>query len=350
MLEVFAGLSLLPPAAWRAAEAALRDGQPPADILRILSVAREPGAFRGLRATSAAEVIRRGIVAGLSPVTRLDADYPALLTAIIDPPPLLWLRGSRDVFATTAVSVVGSRTGSHYALTVAERLGHDLAACGVTVVSGLARGVDSAAHRGALAARGLTIAVLGSGADVIYPREHEDLALAVARSGALISELPPGTPPRPRFFPQRNRIISGLARATVVVEAGDRSGSLVTARLALDQGRDVLAVPGSVIGGRNRGGHALIRDGAKIVETADDILEEIGLGRVQPAALLLGPASRAGDRSDPVLNGLQPGDTCDFDTLAERTGLPVPVLLRRLLDLELRGVVTRAPGGRFMLS
>jgi DNA processing protein len=349
-LESFVGLSVLPSAWWPEVERALRGGQPPAEVLHDVVRAKGPHVPTYARNISISEVIRRGTTAGLLTMTRLDPDYPDLLKAIVDPPPLLWIRGARAVLAMPAVAVVGARTGSHYALTVAERLAHDLAVCGVTVVSGLARGVDSAAHRGALAAGGTTIAVLGSGADVVYPPEHADLARAVAASGALVSELLPGTSPRPRFFPQRNRIISGLARATVVVEAGDRSGSLVTARLALEQGRDVLAVPGSVLGGRNRGGHALIRDGAKIVETADDILEELGLGSAQRPALVARSDAGLDSRTDPVLNGLQSGDTCDFDALAERTGLPVPHLLQRLLELELRGIVRRAPGGRFLLS
>ena len=157
------------------------------------------------------------------------------------------------------------------------QLAADLASRGLTIVSGLARGVDSAAHRGALAGGGQTIAVLGSGVDVMYPPEHAPLAREIEQRGAVVSELAPGTPPHPVFFPQRNRIISGLSRAVVVIEAGEKSGSLITARCALDQGRDVLAVPGNVLSGRNRGAHALLRDGAKIVESADDILEELGL-------------------------------------------------------------------------
>src|SRR5262249_21888235 len=142
----------------------------------------------------------------------------------------------------------------------------------------LARGVDSAAHRGALSVGGQTLAVLGCGADVPYPAEHKGLMADIANTGAVVSELVPGTPPRSYFFPRRNRIISGLSRAVVVIEAGEKSGSLITARCALDQGRDVLAVPGNILNGRNRGGHALLRDGAKVVETADDIVEELGLG------------------------------------------------------------------------
>src|SRR5436190_1073263 len=162
---------------------------------------------------------------------------------------------------------------------VVRRLARDLAACGLVVVSGLARGVDSAAHRGALADAGVTVAVLGSGVDVMYPPEHGSLAKEIDKAGAVVSELVPGTPPQSWFFPLRNRIISGLSRAVVVIEAGEKSGSLITARCALEQGRDVLAVPGNVLSGRNRGAHGLLRDGAKIVESADDILEELGMAR-----------------------------------------------------------------------
>ena len=165
----------------------------------------------------------------------------------------------------------------HTRLAVAERLAADLAARGVVVVSGLARGVDSAAHRGALDGGGHTIAVLGSGVDVIYPPEHAALAHDIEAAGVVMSELVPGHSALPLFFPLRNRIISGLSRAVVVIEAGEKSGSLITARLALEQGRDVLAVPGNVLSGRNRGAHGLLRDGAKIVENADDILEELGM-------------------------------------------------------------------------
>jgi DNA processing protein len=292
-----------------------------------------------------------------------DSAYPAALAAIVDPPPVLWVRGQLTALERPAVAIVGSRAGSAYALAVAEQLAMELAGEGVSVVSGLARGVDSAAHRGALSAGGCTIAVLGSGADVIYPPEHGPLADDIVRQGAVISELVPGTPPRPRFFPQRNRIISGLARAVVVVEAGDKSGSLITARTALDQGRDVLAVPGSILNGRNRGGHRLLRDGAKIVESADDILEELGL-ELEAARSRSAQASDAspcgsGDRAGAwpgtpraaarqVLASLVPGEPCDLDALAELTGLKPPELLPRLFDLEMRGLVRRAGGGQFV--
>ena len=193
---------------------------------------------------AAAAALARGAERGLTPIVWSDAAYPPALTAIVDPPPVLWTRGSRAALERPAVAIVGSRAATPYALDVAERLAADLAARGLAIVSGLARGVDAAAHRGALSAGGSTVAVLGCGADIVYPKEHAALARAIEPDGLIISELVPGTRPLPQFFPQRNRIISGLSRAVVIVEAGERSGSLITARCALEQGRDVLAVPG----------------------------------------------------------------------------------------------------------
>jgi DNA processing protein len=263
-----------------------------------------------------------------------------------------------------AVAIVGSRAGSAYALAVAEKLAADLAARGIVVVSGLARGVDSAAHRGALASVGSateadasgdrapkTIAVLGCGVDRIYPAEHKPLAQAIERAGAIVSELVPGTPPHPAFFPLRNRIISGLSRAVVVIEAGEKSGSLITARAALEQGRDVLAVPGNVLSGRNRGAHALLRDGAKIVETADDILEELGPSAEKRPARR-GSAEDEGsgrpEPRDPILASLPVGEPCDLDWIAERLGLTAARVLPRLFELEMQGWIVRAGGGRFV--
>jgi DNA processing protein len=257
----------------------------------------------------------------------------------------MWLRGDVSWLHSSAVAIVGSRAASPYALAVAERLAGDLAVRGVPVVSGMARGVDSAAHRGALAANGATIAVLGCGVDVIYPPEHDALAVAIAGHGALVSELVPGTPPHAAFFPRRNRVISGLARAVVVIEAGEKSGSLITARCALEQGRDVLAVPGNVLSGRNRGSHALLRDGAKIVETADDILEELGIGTGPGVFTQTGSSSPA---ADPLLGCFSPGESCDLDVLAERSGLAPARLLPKLFELEIQGLVRRAGGGRFV--
>jgi DNA processing protein len=287
----------------------------------------------------AATAIERARTRDVQLITWADPSYPAALSAIVDPPPVLWIRGNRDALTGRAVAIVGSRAGSEYGLAVAERLAADLASRRIVIVSGLARGIDSAAHRGALAAKGTTLAVLGCGADVIYPSEHRDLARRIERDGALVSELVPGTPPQKQFFPLRNRIISGLSRAVLIVEAGEKSGSLITARCALEQGRDVLAVPGNVLSGRNRGGHALLKDGAKIVESADDILEELGV----PTSGTKG----ANEPEDLVLAGLPAGESCDLDVLAARTGLSSARLLPRLFELELAGIVRRVGGGRF---
>jgi DNA processing protein len=293
--------------------------------------------------------IARAESSGVVPITWSDAAYPPALTTIVDPPPVLWVRGAQDVLSRPAVAIVGSRAGTAYALSVAEQLARDLATAGLVVVSGLARGVDSAAHRGVVAAGGMTIGVLGSGVDVLYPREHTALAREIEKDGAIISELVPGTPPQQQFFPRRNRIISGLSRAVVVIEAGEQSGSLITARCALDQGRDVLAVPGSVLSGRNRGAHALLRDGAKIVESADDILDELGMLDRGGAVRRVNEngAGRSGEH-DPILAALPVGDPSDLDEIAERSGMSPAKLLPRLFELELEGRVTRVGGGRFV--
>jgi DNA processing protein len=275
-------------------------------------------------------------------------EFPPSLLVIPDCPPALWFRGSLACLEAPCVAIVGSRAASAVAIETAERLGRDLAARGITVVSGLARGVDSAAHRGALRS-GKTAAILGSGVDRVYPAEHRDLADRVAAAGIVASEYPPPTPPLAFHFPMRNRLISGLSRGVVVIEASDRSGSLITAACALEQGRDVMAVPGNVLSGRNKGGHALLRDGATIVESADDIVRELALPG-QPAAAGETPstsACRATSR-DPVLRRMEPGQAYDLDTLARASGLDSGQLLTRLLDLELGGLVRRAGGGRFL--
>ena len=361
-------LSLLPIWLWRLIGERLRAGDGPAAVLDRLLVERwpdQPEKAPAVRARAAA-ALARAASGGIVPIAWSDAAYPPALLAIVDPPPVLWMRGAAGALERPAVAIVGSRAGSPYALAVAEQLAADLAARGIAVVSGLARGVDSAAHRGALRgwerashgsgsaqaspygnAGGSTIAVLGSGVDVIYPAEHVPLAREIEVSGAVVSEFVPGTPPNPAFFPRRNRVISGLSRAVVVIEAGEKSGSLITARCALEQGRDVLAVPGNVLSGRNRGAHALLRDGAKIVETADDILEELqGVGPlVQRDDTGLRPR---GLSSDPVLACLTPGEACDLDLISERSGLAPARLLPRLFELELQGLVGRAGGGRFV--
>ncbi|MBI3400253.1 MAG: DNA-protecting protein DprA [Acidobacteria bacterium] len=345
----FVALSLLPIWSWREVAERLRAGAPPADILRQIADHRwpdQPDRIQTLRA-GARDALAQAAAREIAPIAWSDASYPVALTTIVDPPPVLWARGCLGALSTPSVAIVGARAASPYGLTVAEHLAADLAGSGVTVVSGLARGVDSAAHRGALAGRGITIAVLGCGADIVYPPEHASLSRDIEQRGAIVSELVPGTPPLPPFFPQRNRIISGLSRAVVVIEAGEKSGSLITARCALEQGRDVLAVPGNVLSGRNRGAHGLLRDGAKIVESADDILEELGMSQ--------GDGSRSAidgrlpcPSTDPILACLTPGEPSNLDAIAERSGLSTARLLPRLFELEMRGVVARVGGGRFV--
>jgi DNA processing protein len=271
-------------------------------------------------------------------------DYPPLLAAIPDAPFVLWVRGSAACLSKPAVAIVGSRAATPYGLEAASRLGADLAAEGVLVVSGLARGVDSASHRGALSSGGTTVAVLGSGVDVMYPAEHAGLATEITARGAIVSEFVPGTEPAPFHFPARNRIISGLSLAVVVVEAAEKSGSLITAGCALEQGRTVMAVPGSILSGRHRGCHALIRDGAAVVESAEDVLAEL---KASPLAAVHHPRSGV-PAADPVLDVMLPGETYDADGLTAETGLAAAALLPRLLELELRGAVRRVDGGRFV--
>ncbi|OFW17256.1 MAG: DNA protecting protein DprA [Acidobacteria bacterium RIFCSPLOWO2_12_FULL_67_14] len=295
----------------------------------------------------ARDVRRRAAMEGIGVLPWNASEFPAALLAIPDAPPALWFRGPLEALRQPAVAIVGSRAASAVALETAGRLAEDLAARGVAVVSGLARGVDSAAHRGALRT-GRTIAVLGSGVDRIYPHEHAPLAGAIAERGLVLSEYPPGTPPLAFHFPLRNRLISGLSRAVVVVEASERSGSLITAACALEQGREVMAVPGNVLSGRNRGAHALIRDGAKIVERADDIVEELGWPPEGAAAPRTGAPARAA--REPLLRVMHVGEAYDLDQLASLAGVDAARLLPRLLELELQGFVQRVGGGRFMRS
>jgi len=281
---------------------------------------------------------------GIECVPACTAAYPGPLWQIHDPPVVLWTVGDARVVSAPAVAIVGARQATPVGLSVARRLARGLAEAGLAVASGLARGVDGAAHAGALEAGGLTVAVLGFGADIIYPSEHRDLSRRISQAGVLVTEFPPGARPLPWRFPLRNRIISGLSRAVVVVEASERSGSLITARTALEQGRDVLAVPGSVASGRYRGAHALIKDGARLVETVDDVLEEIGWGH---------PAEPLAEGSDKRIEisaleaFMAPGEAYSLDDLAALTGREAPDLLAELASLELAGRVVRVEGGSF---
>ena len=309
-----------------------------------------PDADVGMIATEARAAAERLLECarnrGIAAIRWNDAEYPPLLGAIVDPPPVLWVRGRTSSLADPAVAIVGSRAASPYAIEVATRLGSELAERGLLIVSGLARGVDGAAHRGCVRAGGSTVAVLGCGPDIIYPSEHAELAASICEHGTLLSELGPGAPPLPEHFPLRNRLISGISMAVVVVEASEKSGSLITARCALEQGRDVMAVPGSVLSGRNRGSHALLKDGATVVETADDILEGLGWPTDAPRARLAAKSLPV----EPLLDRLAIGETYDLDTLTTIFGLPGPRLLARITEWEMRGRLVRFAGGRYGIT
>ena len=342
----FVALSLLPIHTWRDIGERLRAGDAPAVALDRLVTARwplEPHRSSALLAAAAA-ALARGAERGLTPIVWSDAAYPPALTAIIDPPPVLWTRGSRAALERPAVAIVGSRAASPYALEVAEQLAADLAARGLAIVSGLARGVDSAAHRGALSAGGSTIAVLGCGADIVYPKEHAALARAIEPDGLIISELVPGTRPLPQFFRSATGSSAGCHAPSSSSRRGSGADRSSRRGARSSRGATCWRCPGNVLSGRNRGGHALLRDGAKIVECADDILEELNgvVGRVPSAARITVPCV------DPVLACLPPGEACDLDGISERSGLSPARLLPRLFELELQGLIRRAGGGRFV--
>lgn len=269
-------------------------------------------------------------------------DWPLLLSRIVDPPDELWTLGTREAVLAPCIAIVGCRRATPLALRCAHDLARDLAGSGITIVSGLAFGIDAAAHRGALET-GRTVAVLAGGVDRVYPASHDWLGRAVVERGFLVSEFPPGTAPRKHHFPRRNRIIAGLSIGVVVVEAPETSGALITARCALDAGREVLVVPGPAAGGRNRGGHLLANDGARLVEHADDVLAALNLG-APGRVVAAGPPPP----DDPALRALVPGEPAELDDIVARSGLPAPAALARLATLELDGWVERGPGGRFV--
>jgi DNA processing protein len=285
---------------------------------------------------------------GIDILTETSDAYPRSLREIHDPPGVLFVRGQLKPNDALAVGIVGTRHGTQYGLRQAERLAGGLARAGLTIVSGLARGIDAAAHRGALAAGGRTIAVLASGVMNIYPPEHDRLADEIAQSGALVSESPPHAQPLGGAFPQRNRIISGMSLGVVIVEAADRSGALITARHAMEQGREVFAVPGNVDSRASRGCHQLIRDGAKLVESADDVLEELG---PLVEAVPRGDGQKIHHPAELLLNELEQqvldaigGEATSIDQIISDTGLPVAQVLSTLSVLEMRRLIRRLSG------
>ena len=275
-----------------------------------------------------------------------DVDYPSALREIFDPPPLLYLKGTLEPVDAWAVAVVGTRRATPYGRQVAERFVADLARAGVTVVSGLAKGIDTFAHRAAIEARGRTIAVLGNGLDTVYPRENAPLAEAVTRNGCLLTEFPLGTRPDAPNFPRRNRIISGLSMGTLLVEAGIGSGSLITADFALEQGRDVFAVPGSVFSAASVGCHQLIRDGARPVTAAQDILEELNLN----SAVQQQEVQRAvpGDPVEVALMAHLSTEPRHIDELSRAADIPIATVSSTLTLLELKGLVRHLGGNQFV--
>jgi DNA processing protein len=279
-------------------------------------------------------------------ITLADSDYPQALLNIPDPPLLLYVKGRLDLLNRPALAVVGSRNATPQGINNAEALSRSLSDSGLCIISGMAHGIDTAAHRGALRGQGGSIAVVGTGLDKVYPAANRDLAHALAQQGALVSEFPLGTPPLAANFPRRNRLISGMSLGCLVVEASLQSGSLITARLALEQGRDVFAIPGSIHAPQSKGCHALLKQGAKLVETAQDILEELGgslHSHAQPAA----PGDTDSGGRDSVLLEHIGFDPVDLDTLRVRSGLTVAELSAMLLSLELGGLICVLPGNLY---
>ena len=309
------------------------------------------------RALDPARELARVHALGAQVVTWQDDAYSALLLAIADPPPVLYVRGSLAQHDGGAVAMVGTRGATVYGRDVAERLARDLAQSGVTIVSGLAKGIDTHAHRGALAGGGRTLAVLGHGLDTIYPPENRRLAAEIVEHGALISDYPLGAGPLAEYFPPRNRIISGLAAGVIVVEADHTSGALITSKYALEQGRDVFAVPGPINAPSSRGCNRLIQDGATLITSAEDVLLELNPHLVvQPAAapaqLALELAPTAAARAEhPLIVALREmGQPAHVDQLARTLGLPIAEVTGGLALLEIDGRVRHAGGMRYQLT
>jgi DNA processing protein len=311
-------------------------------------------AIVGFQAERAVEHELRVVKAvGCQIVTAVDASYPPLLKTIEDPPPVLYVKGDVGDPAVPAVAVVGSRRPSTYGKVVAEQLAHGLAECGITVVSGLARGIDSMAHLKTLESGGRTLAVLGCGLSYIYPAENRRLAERICHQGAIVSEFPMTTKPERLNFPLRNRTISGLSLGTLVVEAGERSGALITAQWALDQGRDVFAVPGNVTAPTSRGTNRLIKMGAKLVERVEDILEELpqyAIGVEHQRAPKQEELCLADSTPDErrLLALLDPVEGRHIDWIIEHAHFPTSMVSALLLKLELEGKVTQLPGKLFL--
>jgi DNA processing protein len=318
------------------AEALARPGEHPDHFTERARQALLSGAARRAAEAEMASCAREGVAL----VGWDEPSYPPLLRRVYDPPPVLWVRGQLHAGeGAQAVAVVGARQSSPAGQAFARVLARDLAEGGVTVVSGLARGIDTSAHEGALLGKGRTVAVLGSGLGALYPPENAGLAARIAEAGAVVSEFPFSYGPQPRNFPRRNRVIAGWGAGVVVVEASERSGALGTARCALDEGREVLAVPGHPASEVSAGTNALIRDGAVLVRSAADVAEALGLVKV---------AAADPEQDPPLLRALRPGEPLTVDELSSRSGTPTPLLLRQLTELEMLDKVRRLPGALYV--
>jgi DNA processing protein len=284
-----------------------------------------------------------------------DPEYPRLLKEIYDPPLLLYALGQLEALSSPTIAIVGTRRPTVYGLQMAEGLASDLAQRGMTVISGLARGIDASAHRGCLQAKGRTVAILGCGIDIVYPSEHRQLARRIRECGLLLTEFPPGTPPSPQNFPVRNRIISGLSLGTVVVEASEYSGSLITARLAMEQNREIFAVPGNITSPQSFGPNFLIKQGAKLVQCWRDVAEEMipeirqKLLRAEETKSLDPPQLDILTSQETIILSLLSTDKAtQFDWLVQKSRLAVPFLCDALLQLEMKGLIRQIPGSLYI--
>jgi DNA processing protein len=316
-----------------------------------LSALAPPAALAALDSEPVANAVARAVAWAAQPghavITLADETYPQLLLEIADPPPVLYARGRAELLQRSALAVVGSRNATQQGTANAEAFARTLSEAGLTIVSGLALGIDAAAHRGGLQGVGSTIAVLGTGIDVIYPQRNAALAAEIAARGLIVSEFALGSAPTAQNFPRRNRLISGLARGCLVVEAAVASGSLITARAAADQGRDVFAVPGSIHSPLAKGCHVLIKSGAKLVESAEDVLTELAGFRPSGFASTREPSRAAGAQAESGLLAHMGHDPVDVDSLCSRAGLSAEQVSSELLRLELDGRVAALPGGLY---
>ena len=330
----------------------LHDRGPLAELLRcpadhgdLLPAGVQARLASGEAAREAETELARARRLGIRVVGRDEPDYPGHLRQIFDPPPVLWVRGTLVADeGVYSLAIVGSRACTPAGAAFARHLSAELAAAGATIVSGLARGIDAAAHRGALDAGGRSVAILGSGLDRLYPAEHNGLANALVERGAVVSEFPLGTPAHPGRFPQRNRLIAGWGCGVVVVEAAARSGALITARAALDEGREVFAVPGHPSSDQAAGTNALLRDGARPVRSASDVALDLGWA---PAPAVAKTPARS-STTDPLLDALRTDAPAGLDELGLRLGWPTEQLLARLGALEVESKVRRLPGALFV--